>query len=211
MAEESAQQQESQEVSQDEQQAEGADQKPSVVPLEEHKKLRARAQAAEKKLKEFEAAEEERRLAAMSEVDRLKAENKKFSEQIETRRVKDEKAKALRAAIDGIGDGWTVDHALKPADKDSPTLYDLVDDISYDPKTIAAKVKGLVDSVKRQKTASRTPIPGQPTNVQSGPMAQQQSQVSTAELLKMSRENPEAFVAEITRLTTPAARIGFPR
>lgn len=184
---------------------------PKMVPLADLQKVRERARTAEKELKAYKDAEDERKRGEMSENERLKMDLQKATEQIQTRDVKDAKAKALAKAIDGIGDGWTVEHAQKPADKSLPTLQDMVDDIPYDAKTIEAKIKGLVDSVKRQKAPTRSPIAGTPTNVQAGHAQQSSGLPSPAELLKMANENPEQFQRLMSESTRPMRRPGFQR
>lgn len=177
--------------------------KDKVVPLSEVITVRKRAQAAETKLAEYEAAEEERRKAEMTEIERLKSDNESLAGKLSRIEVGLKKVKALDTAVAQAGDGWDVSHALE-------ALKESIDAMEYDdPKKFQDRVTHLVEAAKRPKAPSTPSFPGPPNRDN----MQQQHQpprgtMSPMEMAKLKLEDPEGY-AEMTQGIRSDARVRY--
>lgn len=190
---------ETQETETQETQETSTDEKPKLVPLKEHIELRNRAKAAEKRLKELEAAEAEREKAKLSEVERAQKEVEELRKTNQDLLSRQAKSEAFLKAKGSIGDGFTLDGV-------EDRLYQKILKMPYDPEDpegFEADVFDMVDLAKKPKAAGRGVIRNNAGSVGE----KKASDYTTAELKKLKLDDPDRYNSV---LAERRSKIGFP-
>lgn len=172
-----------QEQAQEAQEPKEAD-RPKLVPVTELVSERNRRQALEAKLREFETADETRRQAELSEVDRFKAENAKLAAKLQHFEINGRKQEALRKAKTKVGDGWTLEGAEDRIER-------AVAKLTFDEKTYQDDIAELVEMAKKPKQVGRSPLLGTPPR--NGAEREDPTKLTGKELGQMAKEDPEEF------------------
>ena len=155
-----------------------------TVPLSDLIEVRKRAQTAEKRLGELEAAEKARADSELTESQRLAKENEELKSTVSTLAQKEAKRDALSKALEKIGDGFTLGDKYANVSK-------AVEKLQYNADTVTDDIQTIVDLAKQPKTTSKSPIIN--STAGGGGDRTDPLKMTGADLTKLQREDPDEF------------------